>query len=1234
MVEKYEQVISSDPASTVFVELAKALIERGDHARAIEVCQGGLSHHPTSVVGRVLWGKALINLGKPADAMNQFDLAVSIDKDNPHAYNLIGEVLLHKALYRSALPILRKAAALQPNDGRIRQWLEQTRAALAGGPAPVLTDATTVDMQSYDPSPRATVETARVLPSPDDPGATMLMDTGDNNLPTVVTQAYSPPTVAPAEETRSIRTPGPSSPRPSTATPARGVNTARASAPQGRPPDVAHPSAWEVPTQTNSHAVPAQAPFEAGRSSPTMELPSAPPPAPMLGDDDDPFAGVPKRTESSDVMRGLTSTFDALSDNDMPGISVPRQRPDAFDDLGDGPVITGDVIDEPARNEPSVVPSPELLGDQGGKAGLLGDVLSAQNEMPSAEAPLPPTSRNQPPARRGLLDDIPDDIEPSSQVEVQKVEVSTTTTEAIAREYERELREKLAVATSKKTFLQAHGLKLFIALGLVLAVGGGTGTFLWTRAHNQGLDLASAIGHGRTSLNADTSAQYQDGLKVLELAARMDSDNPEVSALTGYAHAMLYGEHGRQPADKQAAEAALNLLPVREGFPELVVVMQEQLADAATLKAAQQAVIASQIEKAEVHAEAGRLLLADGKTDEALKRLTKAVELFPGNVRALVTLGDYYLQSEDWENAIKMYGGDAAKLSPLHPGRVLGLAEARLQVGRELPDALSDVEKLTAETGLPPSLAGRRELVYGRLLSASGQHDEAIKVLAAAEPLNKNNPFALLMAQGSAYRAAGQMDLAQKSFEGAVKLAPKGEAEDAKEGLGRVLIARSREKELLAKIPREADARRVSLVRGIAYARLGEWKNARAELQKTQVSNKYPPEAVVYLSLADASEENADKAVEALKKLVDTTKRNKAVVQVALGRVYMQRGELDKAKSVLEEAAKDPTDYEANALMGELLVSLGLPEVASDFLVRAVERNGSHGPARHLLSRTMLDQGRYPDALKQAEAYVADNPAAAQAQKDLAFALYHSGRAREAEAPIGKALKLDADDAEAYRIKAQVLFSKGDAKNAFASLERANKINSKDAVTFCEIGNAMVRQGNLEIAPKAYEAARREDAKAACGDIGPFHARPQGNKNAVKELTEAGKKAIHSWDKALASASMARVKLLMNDVKGAKVAADEALAAGPFYAPAWYAVGAVALKQKDEARATEAMAKAAELDPSWGAARMANADMLLRQGPDLLPKAIAEYEAVLQVSQSDSDVNRAKNELKRLKKKL
>ncbi|AKJ01603.1 tetratricopeptide repeat protein [Archangium gephyra] len=152
LVERYEQLLAQDPASSVFVELAKALVAKGEHARAIAVCEQGISHHPNSVTGRVLWGKALILMGRPAEAMAQFDQAVSIDKENPHAYNLISEVLLQRGLYRSALPILRKALALQPNDARVRGWMEQAQAALAGGPAPAFGDLNALEPTAAEES--------------------------------------------------------------------------------------------------------------------------------------------------------------------------------------------------------------------------------------------------------------------------------------------------------------------------------------------------------------------------------------------------------------------------------------------------------------------------------------------------------------------------------------------------------------------------------------------------------------------------------------------------------------------------------------------------------------------------------------------------------------------------------------------------------------------------------------------------------------------------------------------------------------------------------------------------------------------------------------------------------------------------------------------------------------------------------------------------------------------------
>lgn len=1192
LVDRYEQILAEDPASTVFVELAKALIDRGEHARAIDVCKGGLSHHTNSVVGRVLWGKALINSGKASEAMNQFDLAMKIDRDNPHAYNLISEVLLHKGLYRSALPILRKAAALQPNDGRIQTWLEQTKSALAGGPKPVVSDSTTFDEQ------KAEEAASKPAPRPID----------DEALPTVVMSAYNPAAEGAEGATQNNPVPGP----------------------EGLPP--------EGPTDGGR--------AQAGRSSATQVLPSQQP--------GDPFEAMNlSKGEVDDVVQGLTSTFDALQSGAGDAFAVPAPPPPA----AAAPPSVADVPPPPAPaepggmpEEPSVVPNADLYGAPplGGGGKLLDDVVSMVMPMPAevlrakaedqaawaAQAAAQVQAgalRGEPKKGGGLLDEIPDALEPLSSVEAPKVEVNTQATEAIAREYERELREKLAKKHAQKTFLQRNAVRLVTA-GLVVIGLAGVGAFLATRSRYGGKDLPSTIAEARTALNADTRVELQRGLAALANGVEMDANNTEVWALTGYAHAVLFAEHG-DAAAKQRAVDALAHPGVRDAWPELALVSDWLLAEGAQAEAARKAVVGSQLDKSDVHAAAGRILLNEGKPDDALKRLTRAAELFALHVRAVVALGDYYLQERDWESAYRFFNSEpVAKASPLHPARLLGLAEARLELGKEQAESLAEVEKLTTTSGLPAALALRREMVLARLLASQGRNADAVKALEAAAQEHGSKTYESDLGFGVAWRAAGNMKAAQDSYEAALKKDPR--SEDAKEGLGRVLLARFREKELLARFT-DGDSKRVAMVRGIAQVRLGEWKKARAEFSKTQVSNKYPAEAVVYLALVDAAEGEADKAQKLLEKLVDSAKRNKAATQVALGKVYWQRGDLKKARAVLTEAAEDPFDSDGNALLGELVLSLGLPDAALDPLRRAVERNASHGPARHNLVRTLLALGQLADALKAAEAGLEDNPGSTEVQKDLALALLRNGKSKEAADVAAKMIKPDTSDSEAFRVKAQVLFARADAKQAFTALERSNKLNPKDAETFCEIGFGFYRQGATDTSVKAYEAAQREDSKSVCAQVGPFHARPYGGKAVADKLEKIAKDAPNAIDRAFALATAARVQAQGSpgQLKDARENADKAVELMPFYGVAHFASAEVAKRQKQDERALESYQKAVLYEPSWGSARLALADALARTGTDEnITKAIAEYETFLIVSNSD-EVGRVKKTLAALKKK-
>lgn len=1078
--DRYEQILAEDPTSTAFVELAKVLLEQGDAARALAVCEQGISHHARSVVGRVLGGKALIQLGRPAEAMEQFDKAVGVDRDNPHAYNLIGEVLLQKGLYRSALPLLRKAVALQPDDGRVKQWLEQTQAALQGGPAPVLE--------------------------------------GESLLASAIEQP-SPPPKAPEP---------PQASAPAASTEQQG----EATAPDG--------DAAERTVQASA-----------------TELPG-------FGDSSPP--------EAQEQPRG------------------PRL-------LMDLPTGETTLPDSPPESESSEPPS---------------------SEPPSNEA--------------DLLADVPSYREkPAALVQLPRVEVSPQAAAAIAKEYERELREKLQAQAEQKTFFQRHGAKIAVITVAVFFAGAFATAFMVTRAKNHGKDLRDALAFAQKSYVLDTAQGYRAGLDVLAQAVAMDSGSERAWALTAYGRAVLFAEHGGSSQDRTEAIHALEQPGVQEQFPGLALVARFYTADPREREAVRKTVLDSALSEPEVEELAGRLLIQRGDSTHALERFKRALQLSTNNVRALVALGNYYRESADYPAALEFYE-KAAELSPQDAELVVGAAESRLSLWQDFATALEDLDKLPKKDELSPSLTLRREIAHARLVAANGNPQDAVRSLQELSTDSANRTLDLQLALGEVLREAGEMASAQKAYEEALKIEPKSEA--AKEGLGHVLLARDHPKDLLARLTGDDGARKVLVVRAAAYARLGDWKHVRSELQRTQVKGKFPIDSVVYLALADAAEEKAEVAQTALEKTRASLKRSKPELSVALGTVYWQRGLLDRARAQFEDAMKDPLDYEGACSLGRLLEGTDAPDKAVEALERAVHRNGSHGEARHALGRLYLAMGRTAEGLKQAEALQLDNPDNAAAQTDFAFALLQAGRFAEADVVVTKALRLDGQDVEAHRVKAELLFERGNGRDAFAELEKANRLNAKDPETFCAIGRAFLRQGNTQNAVKAFEAALRDSASLACGKVGLSAAKLPGvTKGALKELGDVVEQASSVWDRAWAAATLAQGELAAGNTREARKLAEFATKLGPNLADGYFAAGVIALRAKDEGKGKEGLEKAVALEPTDAGFHLALADFLARPGQDA-SRAYSEYQLYLKLSAKSPNQGRVKKLLPALKKRL
>ncbi|WP_223643870.1 tetratricopeptide repeat protein [Corallococcus sp. EGB] len=1225
MVERYEQLLRQDPTSSVFVELAKALLEKGDAARTIEVCTQGISHHPTSIVGRVLWGKALIQLGRPAEAMEQFDQAIAIERDNPYAYNLIGDVLLQRGLYRSALPILRKAVALQPNNGRVKQWLDQAQQALSGGPAPIFADLGTLSIPAAAPEeeapepppaseahpsafearaaaaaglePRRPARTETPAGGVEPQAASKVGAVEAHGGPIAATGT---PVPADARDAGSVAAADPSNAGPSDPGQEPGSGRGRAASDPGQEPGSGRGRVASDPGQEPGSSGRGRA--ASGASDPGQE------PGSGRGLEASGAGVEPGSGGSADPVDGVPSAPDAGAPpvSADPGASGRGRKSGMLADLPDAP-----PPDEPAAS-------------QGG--GLLGDLPPPEAARPRAAAPVTPAPVAQAAGgKRSLLDDIPDATELAAAAARNKAAANAKDTEALAAKYEREMHEKIAKERAKQSLIERYGAKtvaLFVAL---IFLGASAGFFILYRSRQGGQTLSETLELSKRAVAQDTGASLDEALRQLDRARDMDESSPAAWALTGYAHALRYLDHGANADDRRLALEALEKPGVKEGFNGLVLATNALVADDRAREAAHRALLASQDDVTEVHALAGSLLLAAKDEKKALDRFDRALKASPGNVRALVSLGDYYLASEDFPQALEMFKR-AREVSKEHPAARIGMAESRLGLEQDLDAALADVAPLAQDPKLPPALQPRQQLVHGELLSALGKYDEAREMLSKGT----QGPLAMdfQLALGAAGRAAGKLEAAQQAYEAALKLQPKSEA--AKEGLGRTLVDRDREKEALQRL--EADGgRNVALVRGAAYARLGDWKRARAELGKTRVNDRYPPEAVAWLALADANEGNGAQARDVLEKAV--AKKPRTDLRVALGQVYWRERALDKAQAQFDEALKDPRDYEGACSLGRLLLSRGLPDMALKPLTQAVERNGAHGEARDALGRALLALGRTPEALKQFEAWQLDNPGNAAAQKGFALALYHSGRRKEAEGASGRAVKLAPDDAEGQRLRAALLFANGDAKGGFAALERANKLDSKDPNTFCEIAQAFLRQGQVESADAAFAAARREGPDATCGRVGELYTQlPGGGRGVARTLQDLADKAPTVWDKAFAQTTLARVLLGAGAMKEARAAADEAVKLAPYSGRAYLALGLVAFKQRQEGPAREALTKAVELEPTDGLAHLALADVLVRESLEL-PRAVEAYEAFLKLAGGAPEANRVKKALPLLKRR-
>ncbi len=134
-LDELSEAFRRDPGRA-FVGLGDAMIALGRPRDAVEIGARGLRDNPANLDGRLMVARAFAALHQWKEAQAELLKVVKTDRNHGPAFRMLGEVLMRRADYERALPVLQHAQNLNPADASILGLLRRARAGQTLDPPP------------------------------------------------------------------------------------------------------------------------------------------------------------------------------------------------------------------------------------------------------------------------------------------------------------------------------------------------------------------------------------------------------------------------------------------------------------------------------------------------------------------------------------------------------------------------------------------------------------------------------------------------------------------------------------------------------------------------------------------------------------------------------------------------------------------------------------------------------------------------------------------------------------------------------------------------------------------------------------------------------------------------------------------------------------------------------------------------------------------------------------------
>jgi tetratricopeptide (TPR) repeat protein len=321
----------------------------------------------------------------------------------------------------------------------------------------------------------------------------------------------------------------------------------------------------------------------------------------------------------------------------------------------------------------------------------------------------------------------------------------------------------------------------------------------------------------------------------------------------------------------------------------------------------------------------GRLLLEQGKADDALTDLTAATKSNPENAEAQETRGQALFALKRNDEAVKAFD-EAIKLVPDSSSPYVERARVHLQSG-QLDDALSDVNeaiKLDSKNSAAILLRACVHQQQGDAKAAEADVDEIFK--EAKEGSELSPVMRVLFSPGSGGLRQTITDLEQLT-----QVAPKNT--ELLSELGSLYTLRKQPHKAIEKFSAalEIDPKFFSALRGRADAYLSVGKHAEAIADYNEALKLKPEDPGVLNNLAwvlatspDEGVRDGKRAIELATKAAKLTDNKQAHILSTLAAAYAETGDFDKAaewsKKAVDIGSEDP---ETNDQLKKELASYG-----------------------------------------------------------------------------------------------------------------------------------------------------------------------------------------------------------------------------------------------------------------------------------------------------------------------